>query len=246
MKTPMRFRDRLTMVSRLRFGAWWLTGGRGPIDLRLKNGPLIRLRSLSSTDYGVASDVFHKRCYNSPHALGFAPRAIVDLGANVGYSIVHWLQTWPAARVIAFEPHPAHIAAIKENLAVNGLLSRVDLHAVAVGTHVGTVRFSDRGSSSSIVSTEDGFSVPLVDLYEAVTPPVDILKIDIEGAEYDLLEDQRLAQLAPRAIVIEWHGEGGFDRIRNRLVQLGYSVVKTADGPFHTGLLWAYREPVSS
>lgn len=237
----MKFRDRLTMVSRLRFGAWWLAGGRAPIVVRLKKGPLIRLRSLVSTDYGVATDVFHKRCYDSPRALGVTPRAIVDLGANVGYSILHWLHTWPASHVVAFEPHPAHIAAIKENLAINGLLSHVDLRAVAVGTHGGTVRLSDRGSSSSIVSTGDGFSVPLVDLYESVTPPVDILKVDIEGAEYELLDDPRLAQLAPRAIVIEWHGEGGFERIRPRLVQLGYSVIKTADGPYQTGLLWAYR-----
>lgn len=238
----MRFRDRLTPTSRLRFYAWWILGGWWPIILQLKNGPRIRMRSLVTTDYGVAVDVFHKRCYDIPCELGECPRIIVDLGANVGYSVLHWLHRAPKARVIAFEPHPAHVEAIRENLAINGLLSKVDLWPAAVGSRGGTAVLSDCGSSSSIVNAATGFTVPVVDLYEAVLPPVDILKVDIEGAEYDLLDDPRLSMLAPRTLVIEWHGSGGYERLRNRLASLGYAVTKTSEGPHQTGLLWAYRE----
>lgn len=240
----MRFRDRLTISSRLKFIAWWLAGGKTKITLHLKNGIRIAMRSLATTDYGVAYDVFHKRCYDSPRVLAIEPRVIVDLGANVGYTVLHWLQTWPAARVLAFEPHPTHVHAIRENLTLNGLLSSVDLRPCAAGTYDGTVTLSDCGSSSSIVGEQNGITVPMADVYGELPRPVDIIKIDIEGSEYALLDDDRFATVNARAIVIEWHGIGGFERIRQRLIQLGYSVIKTEDGPKDTGLLWAYREPV--
>lgn len=229
------------MPSRLRFGAWWVTGGRTPIALRLRNGLRIRLRGLRTTDYGVAVDVFHNECYRSPRPLADTPRRIVDLGSNVGFSVLYWLLVAPDAEILAFEPHPAHVAALDANLALNGVRRGVDVRACAVGTRAGSARLSDRGSSSSIVDAVDGLTVPVVDFYASVAGPVDILKVDIEGVEYELLDDPRLSRLAPRALVVEWHGAGGFDRLRHRLDGAGYDVEKTADGPHQTGLLWAYR-----
>jgi FkbM family methyltransferase len=237
----MKFRDRLTLPSRCRFGAWWLTGGLAPITLTLRTGVRFRCRGLKTTDYGVAVDVFHNHAYRSPRPLDASPRHIVDLGANVGFSLLHWLHAAPGVQVVAYEPHPAHVAALRRNLALNDWTSRVDVRQAAVGTRPATATLSDRGSSSSLTPGAPGIEVPVVDLYADVNGPVDILKVDIEGAEYELLDDPRLAELAPRVIVVEWHGETGYDRLAGRLAPLGYEVEKAMEGPYHTGILWAYR-----
>ena len=70
---------------------------------------------------------------------------------------------------------------------------------------------------------------------------IDILKIDIEGGEYQLLRDDRFAQLRPNFVVLEYHGsfeeKSGDVWCDERLRQLGYTV--TCHPKLAGQILWA-------
>jgi FkbM family methyltransferase len=241
MKTAHHFRDLLTPGSRLRYTAWRLLGGRTPITLSLQSGLQLRIRGLRSTDYGVAWDIYWRRCYQSPEPLP-SSATIVDLGANVGYSCLWWCQEYPDANVTAFEPHPEHLKSIAGHLSANGLDGRVQVVPAAAGTADGFAYLTNAGSSSSVTSEQNAFRVRVADLFGCSLGPIDILKIDIEGGEYALLGDERFPSLNVRSLVVEWHGSPGREWCRERLEQMGYRTRTGTEDLPAAGLLWAYRK----
>ena len=242
----IRLRDRLTPGSRLRYFVWRLTRSRAPVNVALKTGERIAVRPKPSTDLDTAYEVFAAECYRGPEALDPARiRTVADLGANVGYSVLYWLRAFPAARVIAFEPHPKHAELVRGHAGRNAVEARVRLVEAAAGTAPGEALLSDAENCSSIVGAAAGLRVRVVDVFaELAESPVDLLKIDIEGAEYPILADARFAKLTPHAIVMEWHavpaGPSGPDWCAARLAELGYRTHRVEESSDH-GIIWAYR-----
>ena len=236
----------LTPRSMLGYTFWKLRGGEGEIDLAFRMGGRTRM---SRGDYGAAYEVFACSYYRSPRPLDPAGvRHIVDLGANVGMTVLFWLHAYPGARITAFEPHPAHVARLRATLALNGAGARVDLHESAAGTREDRLELIDAGMSSSVVapgSVANAIPVRVEDVFETLLAgPVDILKIDIEGSEFAILDDPRFVDIRARALVLEWHRDardrasawcGGVIR------DAGYEVVPLFDGGDH-GMLWAYHK----
>ncbi|HEX2256965.1 MAG TPA: FkbM family methyltransferase [Afifellaceae bacterium] len=115
---------------------------------------------------------------------------IIDAGAHIGLSVLYWKSLFPKARIIAFEPDPANFAALKANCAD---LSGVELHNAAVWCYAGDAAFTQVGSVGGFLSTlaADGsdpqLHVRTVSLRDFLQEPVDLLKLDIEGAEIDVL-----------------------------------------------------------
>jgi hypothetical protein len=72
---------------------------------------------------------------------------------------------------------------------------------------------------------------------------IDLLKIDIEGSEYQILSDSRFGSLDVRAIVMEWHARAGYgyDWVHKKLSELGFRVEDLFAEPSH-GMIWALRE----
>ena len=239
------FRDILKPVSRAKYLVWRGLGAQNAITIDLKSGPRLRIRSGAATDYGVAYDIFLKECYRSPEPIAHVEQ-IVDLGSNVGYSCLFWCQQYPNARVTAYEPHPQHQSAIAENLSINSISDRVQLVAAAAGVAEATACLSDAGSSSSLSSNSGGYPVPVVDIFDRLNGHIDILKIDIEGGEYELLADPRFGSLSTRAVVVEWHQKPDLPDAREwcraRLKDHGYrTALGTEDLPM-AGLIWGFRE----
>jgi FkbM family methyltransferase len=238
------FRDLLNPVSRARYLVWRTLGARSPIKVRLKSGLCIKIRSHSTTDYGVAWDIFLRGCYRCPEPVSQV-RRIVDLGANVGYSCLFWCQQYPEARVTAFEPHPKHVSAIAENLSANHFLDRVKVVEAAAGVAEAEAYLVDAGSSSAITSSPAGYAVPVVDVFQMLDGTIDILKIDIEGGEYGLLGDERFGSIQARTIVVEWHKTAdcpdGREWCLDRLRRFGYrTTIGSEDLPL-AGLIWGFK-----
>jgi hypothetical protein len=87
----------------------------------------------------------------------------------------------------------------------------------------------------------------VVDLF-GLDHAVDLLKLDIEGGEWPILLDGRLAALRAGAVVAEWHGRRAPERrpreaVARLLRTAGYTAF--ADGPYDpnadVGVLWAWR-----
>jgi FkbM family methyltransferase len=127
-----------------------------------------------------------------------APGAVlVDLGAWIGPTSLYAAAR--GARVIAVEADPAALAALKRNIAANpDLASRITVLARAVGPRAGPVSFGARrkpGDSMSSTLLADGAATTW--MTEAVIPTElaamlepdqrPVIKIDIEGGEYELL-----------------------------------------------------------
>ena len=121
---------------------------------------------------------------------------IVDCGANIGMAVIFFKAVRPEAEIIAFEPHPMTFARLFETIHSNGLR---DVHAenAAVGDKDGTAdlytHLSDHGSLISSVDRSWGgderLEIRTVRLSGWIREPVDFLKIDVEGAEYDVIDD---------------------------------------------------------
>lgn len=140
-------------------------------------------------------------------------RTIVDLGASVGLATLRLLSTHPDARVVAVEADPGLIQRLREN--VSGLPVAVVHAAIAADSGERQFYRSDMDSwGNSLENTssrQSPVTVPTIALGELLDAHdidrVDLLKLDVEGAEWELLDgidDPRIA-----AIVGEVHGREG-------------------------------------
>jgi hypothetical protein len=121
---------------------------------------------------------------------------------------------------------------------MNGLQQTVTVHEAAVATKNGEGLLVDADINSTVGGTlRSGERIPVktVDFFEALAPePIDILKLDIEGAEYSLLSDPRFQNLSIGFIVMEWHRTSDFPDsgpqwCESRLAELGFAVERDAD-----------------
>jgi FkbM family methyltransferase len=240
------FSRRLSLPSMIRYAAWRLGGGTEPIELTLRSGTRIWH---SASDYGNAYEIFVSEVYRPVRRLENSDvQMIVDLGANVGFSALYFLKSFPASRVIAFEPHPAHIKRLLANLSLNGATERVELHRAAASNRNDRLSLSDRGMSSSLVKngrSPDSLEVDVLDIFNVLrNQRIDILKMDIEGSEYDLLSDARFLALRASTIVMEWHRNDALPDehawLIGRLKEAGYEVQDVFKQE-HLGMLWAFR-----
>jgi len=121
-------------------------------------------------------------------AAGFEIEAgdrVVDVGANVGAFAV--LAARQGARVDAYEPHPETFAHLRRNAAGLGVRC-VEAAVVARVPSRGTVALElDPDSDTRHRVGGAGIDVPAVTLAEAIAGGCDLLKIDCEGAEFELL-----------------------------------------------------------
>lgn len=132
---------------------------------------------------------------------------IVDCGANVGMSVLYFKKIHPEARIIAFEADPDTAILLNQNLAQNGV-SGVEVVEKAVWTHAEGVSFGSAGADASSIFVQEATRVvPSVRLrdYLLREPQIDFLKIDIEGAEIEVLADCHDALGHVKHLFVEFH-----------------------------------------
>ena len=135
---------------------------------------------------------------------------ILDCGANIGLASIYFKQRYPNARITAFEADPSLAAMCRRNLAANGAPD-VEIRDAAVWIANGSLEFVCEGADSGAIASLDPSvtgpkaNVPAVRLFDWLNEPVDLLKLDIEGAELPVLEDcrERLHNVA--AMTIDLH-----------------------------------------
>ncbi|HUQ18818.1 MAG TPA: FkbM family methyltransferase [Gemmatimonadaceae bacterium] len=137
---------------------------------------------------------------------------VLDCGANVGVVTLYLKRRYPDASITAFEADPAIAATLARNVEENHL-SRVDIIAAAVWDSVGETTFVAEGADSGGVaadyrgSSRKRITVPTVRLRDilATETRVDLLKLDVEGAEHRVLADCESELGKVRAIAVELH-----------------------------------------
>ncbi len=132
---------------------------------------------------------------------------VIDGGANMGAFTIATRLRHARARIVAFEPDPAIAAILRENLARNGIES-VRVVEAALGGVPGTATFASDGESGGALATAGSTTVRVEVLSAWLGEEVDFVKLNIEGAELDVLREAaaagRLRNI--KALVIEYHG----------------------------------------
>jgi FkbM family methyltransferase len=172
------------------------------------DGKELRLHVSGPSDVSVFWEVFSQKEYERVGTL--APRTILDVGGNVGFTAIYFATRFPAAVIHTLEPDPRNFERLRRNVAG---YANIRLHQVALAASDGTLELyanSKWGMSSSLLPREGGRSVRVAALTldsflerEGIRE-VDLLKFDIEGAEYDVFRScRKLSSIA--ALIGEFH-----------------------------------------
>ena len=138
---------------------------------------------------------------------------IIDCGANIGLSILYFKKKYPTSKIIAFEPNPNVFAILKLNLEQNQIQG-VELYNYCLSDSEGEIEFyinENLGSMEGSVLEERGgnkkLKVKAVRLSSYIKEEVDLVKMDIEGAEINVLDDlKRNEKLnSVNTYLIEYH-----------------------------------------
>ena len=141
---------------------------------------------------------------------------VLDVGANVGaYTVLFAQWVGSRGRVYAFEPASASRAGLVRHVAINGLADRVTVRPEAVAAATGRQRFVDvatHGDNRLTTASDAGaVDVPVISIDEfcrVANVRLDVIKIDVEGAELDVLRGARetIAQRGPAlSLFVELH-----------------------------------------
>ncbi len=166
------------------------------------------------TEVFINNDYFTRSRITGPY--------IIDCGANIGMATVYFKLLYPNAKIQAFEPNPYCFDVLGQNVKENDL-DDVTLVKAGCSNQAGRTTFHvNPGFSpmSSMDSTRnkdaEAIEVELVKLSDHINRPVDILKMDIEGGEWDVMDDLVTSgkiDLVDR-MFIEYHHRIGSPEVR--------------------------------
>jgi FkbM family methyltransferase len=171
---------------------------------------------LRTSEIYVIEEVFRHKMYDRcGDFLAQEGWVVFDIGANVG--VVSVLQARRQAQVYAFEPNPDCYRRLLKTITANGLEDKIRPFNLALGNAVGTgkMQVEKKGGTTggTVVAGSDGnpteASVNITTLDGMVpalnVPHIDLLKIDVEGAEVDVLRGATRTLLHTKRIMLEYH-----------------------------------------
>lgn len=171
---------------------------RTKIDAEVKHPDFpypIHLR-LRTTDVALCREILIRRQYEC--LLAQPPRVIVDAGANIGLASLFFARRYPDARVIAIEPESSNYAMLLKNtapypniVAVRAALWNRDTELDLVDLGSGHTNFQTAEAAGdkkgSVISKVRAMTIDRL-MAEFDINTIDLLKLDIEGAEKELFE----------------------------------------------------------
>jgi FkbM family methyltransferase len=171
----------------------------------------------------MLGETFHGLVYDVPMAPVGPGDLVIDVGANHGFAACHFARK--GARVLAFEPSPEVFPLLVSNIARNGLEGRVQaLRAAVTGRDGTTLLHPTPALGGGMSTTNTGFAQrvgvsygapiqvearSICSVLAALGPArVRLLKLDCEGAELEILEALRPADLERiDSLALEYHPE---------------------------------------
>jgi FkbM family methyltransferase len=210
-------------------------------------------------DGATMAEVFHRSDYEPDPELARAladPRLILDLGANIGLFGIYAAQRWPLASIVGYEADPDNVDVHEQTIAANGLSARWRVERMAAGAHDGEVELAaGRAMGSFVVAPGSDPGVPTIRVpVRDVMPEVaaaDLVKLDIEGGEWEILADERFRREPPSVVVLEYHPHLGPDgdpraAAEQALTDAGLKIADIWHRPDGYGMVWAWRPAADS
>lgn len=246
---------------------------------------LARLQGLPAFEPGVTRLLGTEVAYTHPQSIVVQYRAIFqqecyrfrservdpvifDCGANIGLATLSWLRQYPMATVVAFEPDARIFGMFSGNVAGAGVAGRVHAEQSAVWVEDGTMSFHGQGAGGGHLGSGET-TVATVRLARVLDEhlgrsgsPIDLLKMDIEGAEVDVLVDCAPHLTSIQRLFVEYHSIAGkpqrfaelVDVVQGSGFRLSIQTEMVSKLPFvdiedHDGMdmqlnIWATRDPL--
>lgn len=216
------------------------------------SGIVVNLRH-GTPDIATFEQVFRlEHCGLPEGALdGIDKPQVADLGANIGLFGAYVLGHYRAASIVAFEPEPSNAEVHAATIGANGLGDRWKLVRACAAVAEGETPFETGmyALSHAVRNGSGATTVRAVDVFPYLDG-ADLIKIDIEGAEWELLQDDRLGDLRPAAVLLEYHAQECPEPDPHAFAErlLGNAGFATADAPYsHAypsghGMIWAWRD----
>jgi len=148
---------------------------------------------------------------------------IIDCGSNIGLSIIYFKQLYPKSRILGFEADPSVFQVLQSNILSFGL-DNVSLINKAVWSSETFLEFKIEGADAGRVARdieldkEEHIQVPTVRLHNYLDQTVDFLKLDIEGAEIDVILDCSRHLKNVENIFVEYHSFVGEEQRLDELI----------------------------
>ncbi|MEZ5394652.1 MAG: FkbM family methyltransferase [Bryobacterales bacterium] len=197
-------------------------------------GP-VHLRTLGGGDFRMFDDMFRRRMI-PPVIPGC--QTLIDLGGNIGLATIALARALPGLRSYVVEPDAGNVAMLERNLAPlvaqgrctieRGAMWKTDdvieIEPPELEGSFGAVRCVDGGGGGEVVQ---GMTMKTI-LDRSGFERVDLVKVDVEGAEAGLFDSGQDWLDRVDALAVEFHGsarqQSDFDRV---VAECGFSVEET-------------------
>jgi len=225
-----------------------LTGRPRTMRFVSRAGTAIRCPS-GITSRAAAFEVFVDDCYRMEWA--FTPFSsmspvVVDVGAHVGSFSLRLLEVCPGATVHCYEPSPTTAEYLRQNVSANN--ASITVHQAAVSAETGTALFTD-GQNASTINRLDAdapnatqvATLSLRDVLNALPVKPSLVKLDCEGAEYDIvLTSSREDWDSVERLIMEYHPapDHTWDDLEARLGSFGFKTLAVHQTSESLGTAW--------
>ena len=151
-------------------------------------------------------EIFEKQIYKF-YTSNNSPR-IIDAGANIGLSVIFFKKLYPNAIIEAFDPDPKIFSILQKNIEAFSF-ENVKLHNTGLWNSDNELTFYSEGADAGRIieesDTNNIIKAKFTSLRPFINGKIDLLKIDIEGAEDVVLEDINDLLINVDRIFIEYH-----------------------------------------
>jgi len=212
--------------------------------LELRDGSRYAVRG-RTFDLSVINELAFTNPYLGRGYVTIAPDAVVvDVGANIGDFAVQAARRCPHGRVVAVEPLRSAGTVIATQARLNGISNITWFHAALSAVEGKASALQDGAfyrTAADIAEPPRIVTLPGL-MTELGLSHIDLLKLDCEGAEWDILPGAETVLPQVAQICMEYHLEGGWtaEKLAGWLTDRGFTVRIQSGGGWN-GLLWARR-----
>jgi tRNA A58 N-methylase Trm61 len=190
----------------------------------LRSGQKLKIRIRNILDIGSILETWHRKVYiSTPLNLSANPDPIViDVGASIGDFSIYCASSFTGGKVLSYEPAEDAFEILKENIYLNGMERKIKLYPFAVSGHGGKIEIGE--NIYDAVTLEDILKDNAIERCE-------LLKMDIEGFEYDVLFNtpdvilQRIDRITMECHVFD-NGQKSI-QLKSYLTERGFKVETT-------------------
>lgn len=237
LRVPVTFKNWLHVVGYVFSISLFSKSSKNKIGtVILRSGRSIKIRLANTFDLGTVIETHQRKVYTPAHIRIPENAKIIDIGASIGDFGVFCASSFKNPTVYCYEPGSEAFQLLKQNIQLNQLESRIKPFNLAISDREGTISYGTEIFNAITIGQI---------LAQNKIDRCDLLKMDIEGAEYTVFLNTPLDILSSvHAIAMECHIFGSdkdLHNLQSYLTKAGFSVNHSKINAHNICYLYATR-----